>query len=243
MTAPHIVDPAGLLGEALAEASPDLMRHLLQSIINALLSADADAVVGAEYGRPDPGRVAQRNGYRHRPLDTRVGTVDVAVPKLRQGTYWQVGLRDIGWPTMPRHAVPFDGEALRAARVRRGLTQHGLARLVDVAGGERVSRWELGVTTPRAVTVGRLASALGVSVDDLMPSVGAASGLRELRTRAGLSPRDLAEATHMSVSTIQRWESGRTSRPLPDPTLQALATALGVSVEDVAAAISRARQA
>lgn len=88
MTAPHIVDPAGLLGEALAEASPDLMRSLLQSIINALLSADADAVVGAEYGRPSPGRSAQRNGYRHRVLDTRVGTVDVAIPKLRTGTYF-----------------------------------------------------------------------------------------------------------------------------------------------------------
>ena len=49
MIAPHIVDPAGLLGEALAEASPDLMRSMLQSIINALLSADADAVVGAEW--------------------------------------------------------------------------------------------------------------------------------------------------------------------------------------------------
>ena len=88
MTAPHIVDPAGLLGEALAEASPDLMRSLLQTIINALLSADADAVVGAEYGRPSPGRLAQRNGYRHRDLDTRVGTIDVAVPKLRQGSYF-----------------------------------------------------------------------------------------------------------------------------------------------------------
>jgi putative transposase len=88
MTAPHIVDPAGLLGEALAEASPDLMRHLLQSIINTLLSADADAVVGAEYGRPTPDRLAQRNGYRHRPLDTRVGTLDVAIPKLRKGTYF-----------------------------------------------------------------------------------------------------------------------------------------------------------
>ena len=47
MTASHIVDPARLLGEALAEASPDLMRTLLQTMINALLSADADAVVGA----------------------------------------------------------------------------------------------------------------------------------------------------------------------------------------------------
>ena len=88
MTAPHIVDPAGLLGEALLEASPDLMRSLLQSVINALLSADADAVVGAEYGRPSTDRVAQRNGYRHRDLDTRVGTIDVAVPKLRKGTYF-----------------------------------------------------------------------------------------------------------------------------------------------------------
>src|SRR4051812_38755534 len=88
MTAPHIVDPGRLLGEALAEASPDLMRQLLQTMINALLSADADAVVGAEYGRPSPGRVAQRNGYRHRDLDTRVGTIEVAVPKLRKGTYF-----------------------------------------------------------------------------------------------------------------------------------------------------------
>ncbi|GMA18076.1 transposase for insertion sequence element IS1081 [Arsenicicoccus piscis] len=64
------------------------MRELLQTMINALLCADADAVVGAEYGRPTPGRVAQRNGYRHRDLDTRVGTIDVAIPKLRKGTYF-----------------------------------------------------------------------------------------------------------------------------------------------------------
>jgi len=80
MTAAHIVDPARLLGEALSEASPDMMRSLLQTVINALLSADADAVVGAEWGQATPGRTAQRNGYRHRDLDTRVGTIDVAVP-------------------------------------------------------------------------------------------------------------------------------------------------------------------
>ena len=60
----------------------------MQTVINELLSADADAVAGAEYGRPDPDRRAQRNGYRHRPLDTRVETLDIAVPKLRQGTYF-----------------------------------------------------------------------------------------------------------------------------------------------------------
>ena len=60
----------------------------MQTVINELLSADADAVAGAEYGRPDPDRRAQRNGYLHRPLDTRVETLDIAVPKLRQGTYF-----------------------------------------------------------------------------------------------------------------------------------------------------------
>ena len=88
MTAPHIIDPAGMLGEALSQASPDLMRSLLQHVINALLSADADAVCGAQWGQQDPQRHTQRNGYRHRPLDTRVGTIDVAIPKLRSGTYF-----------------------------------------------------------------------------------------------------------------------------------------------------------
>lgn len=76
-----------MLDQALGQASPDLMRSLLQTVINALLSADADSVCGAQYGQASPERRAQRNGYRHRDLDTRVGTIDVAVPKLRTGSY------------------------------------------------------------------------------------------------------------------------------------------------------------
>lgn len=88
MTAPHMIDPARMLGQALSDASPDLMRTLLATVINSLLSADADAVCGAEYGQPSPERVNSRNGYRHRDLDTRVGTIDVAIPKLRSGSYF-----------------------------------------------------------------------------------------------------------------------------------------------------------
>jgi hypothetical protein len=47
-------------------ASPDLMRSLLATVINALLSADADAVCGAEYGQSTPDRVTCRNGCLHR---------------------------------------------------------------------------------------------------------------------------------------------------------------------------------
>ena len=88
MTAPHSLNPARLLDQALSDASPDLMRQLLSTVINALLSAEADAVCGAEYGHASPDRVTQRNGYRHRELDTRTGTIDVAIPKLREGTYF-----------------------------------------------------------------------------------------------------------------------------------------------------------
>ncbi|WP_422758807.1 IS256 family transposase [Paenarthrobacter sp. C1] len=88
MTAVPSIDPAEFLTEQLSQASPDLMRDLLTTFVNALLSAQADAVCGAGYGERTPERVNSRNGYRHRDLDTRVGTLDVAVPKLRTGSLY-----------------------------------------------------------------------------------------------------------------------------------------------------------
>lgn len=88
MTVKPSIDPARLLEEQLAQASPDLLRELLQTFINTLLSAEADAVCGAEYGTVSADRVNRRNGYRHREFDTRAGTVDVAIPKLREGSYF-----------------------------------------------------------------------------------------------------------------------------------------------------------
>ena len=88
MTAVPSIDPAQFLNEQLSQASPDLMRDLLTTFVNALLSAQADAVCGAGYGERTPERVNSRNGYRHRDLDTRLGTLDVAVPKLRTGSLY-----------------------------------------------------------------------------------------------------------------------------------------------------------
>ena len=86
MTVRSSIDPARLLEEQLAQASPDLLRELLQTFINTLLSAEADAVCGADYSMASPDRTNRRNGYRHRDFDTRAGTVDVAIPKLREGS-------------------------------------------------------------------------------------------------------------------------------------------------------------
>src|SRR6478609_3417870 len=88
MTANTSIDPAVFLHEQLVQASPDLMRELLGTFINALLSAQADSVCGAEYGTRSADRVNRRNGYRLRDLDTRAGTLDIAIPKLREGSFF-----------------------------------------------------------------------------------------------------------------------------------------------------------
>ena len=85
MTAPKSVDPAGLLREQLESASPDMLRAMIKTFSDALMSAEADAVCGAEYGTTSPDRINRRNGYRAREWDTRAGTVELAIPKLRAG--------------------------------------------------------------------------------------------------------------------------------------------------------------
>jgi len=88
MTVTASIDPARLLEEQLAQASPDLLRELLTTFVNTLMSAEADAVCGAAYGTVSEERVNRRNGYRAREFDTRAGTIELAIPKLRQGTYF-----------------------------------------------------------------------------------------------------------------------------------------------------------
>jgi hypothetical protein len=88
MTAPHSIDPARFLAEQLTDPASDLLRAMTTAFVNALMSAEADAICGAEYGAASPQRVTSRDGYRRRELDTRTGTLEVAIPKLRSGSYF-----------------------------------------------------------------------------------------------------------------------------------------------------------
>src|SRR5207245_1328598 len=58
----------------------------------SLMSADADAVCDAAYGERSASRTNRHNGYRERRWDTRVGTIDVQIPKLRTGSYFPTWL-------------------------------------------------------------------------------------------------------------------------------------------------------
>ena len=88
MTAETNIDMSGWIHEQLEQASPDLLRSMVQAFAEALMGAQADAICGAEFGARSPDRVNSRNGYRSRPWDTRAGTIDLQVPKLRAGTYF-----------------------------------------------------------------------------------------------------------------------------------------------------------
>lgn len=87
MTTAHNIDLPTVLAERLTTTHPDVLRELLATFIHSLMGAEADALCGAGYGQRSTERINQRNGYRHREFDTRAGTLDLAIPKLRYGSY------------------------------------------------------------------------------------------------------------------------------------------------------------
>ena len=76
------------LGKLIEDADPDIVRNLLKMMAEQLMGAEADALCGAGYRSRSEARQNTRNGYRTRPWDTRVGSIDLAVPKLRRGSYF-----------------------------------------------------------------------------------------------------------------------------------------------------------
>lgn len=88
MTNAHNIDLSAVLADRLTTAHPDVLRELLSTFIHALMGAEADALCGAGYGERSSERTNSRNGYRQRQFDTRAGTLELAIPKLRTGSYF-----------------------------------------------------------------------------------------------------------------------------------------------------------
>lgn len=75
MTTAHDIDLHQFLTDRLTDASPDLLRSLLSTFIDALMGAEADSLCGAGFGERSEDRTNSRNGYRHRDFDTRAASV------------------------------------------------------------------------------------------------------------------------------------------------------------------------
>ena len=74
----------------LVEKSPDadLLREMIGFAAQRLMELEVEGLTGAAYGEKTPERLAQRNGYRDRIWETRAGTVELRIPKLRKGSYF-----------------------------------------------------------------------------------------------------------------------------------------------------------
>jgi putative transposase len=139
MTAPPSIDLSGWLSEQLGEASPDLLRQMITTFVAALMGAEADAVCGAEYGVRSEERTNTRNGYRHREWDTRAGTIDVAIPKLRSGSYFP------DWLLERRRRAEAALVSVVATSYLLGVSTRRMEKLVETLGITRLSKSQVSV--------------------------------------------------------------------------------------------------
>jgi putative transposase len=140
MTAnPHSIDLSTLVAEQLQRAEPDLLRSMLSSFIQALMSAEADAVCGAAYGVRSAERTNSRNGYRVRDFDTRAGTVEVAIPKLREGSYFPE------WLLERRKRAERALVSVVATSYLLGVSTRRMEKLVETLGITRLSKSQVSV--------------------------------------------------------------------------------------------------
>jgi putative transposase len=146
----HTMDVAGWLRKQLEEASPDLLRAMVKEFAEALMGVEADALCGASYGERSPERVNRRNGYRERDWDTRVGSIELAVPKLREGSYFP------DWLLQPRRRAEQAFVSVIADAYLAGVSTRRVEKLVQQLGVERMSKSQ----------VSRLAKSLDGIVED-----------------------------------------------------------------------------
>lgn len=70
----------------------DLVREMIDFVAHRLMALEVDGLCGAAHGERTPARTNQRNGFRERTWETRAGTVELRIPKLRRGSYFPVFL-------------------------------------------------------------------------------------------------------------------------------------------------------
>jgi transposase-like protein len=128
------MDLLGWLRKHLEAADTDLLREMVLGFVQALMSAEADAACGAMLGERSAERVNQRNGYRPRRLDTRVGTLELAIPKLRQGSYYP------DWLLEPRRRAERALVAVVAECYVRGVSTRRVEGLVETLGIQGLSK-------------------------------------------------------------------------------------------------------
>lgn len=137
------------LREQVEQADADLLREMVRTFAEALMEAEASALCNAGYGERTPDRTNARNGYRPRRWDTRVGTMEVAIPKLRTGSYFP------DWLLEPRRRAERALVAVIAESYLAGVSTRrveGLVQTLGIAGISKSQVSDLARTLDEAVT-------------------------------------------------------------------------------------------
>jgi transposase-like protein len=139
MTVTTSIDPALPWAEQIDQAEPDLLRTMLKTFVQALMSAEADAICGAPYGLSSDERVNIRNGYRAREWDTRAGTMELAIPKLRSGSYFP------DWLLERRKRAERALTTVVATCYLLGVSTRRMEKLVETLGITQLSKSQVSV--------------------------------------------------------------------------------------------------
>ena len=139
MTVPPIIDPALSWHEQIDRAEPDLLRSMMKMFVQSIMTAEADAICGAGYGERSAERVNSRNGYRPREWDTRTGTMELAIPKLRSGSYFP------DWLLERRRRAERALTTVVATCYLLGVSTRRMEKLVETLGITRLSKSQVSV--------------------------------------------------------------------------------------------------
>ena len=113
-------------------ADADLVRELLAYASERLMAAEVDRLAGAAAGSRSPDRINHRHGYRGRGWETRVGRIELAIPKLRKSSYFPTFLE-------PRRTAEQALTAVIQEACIHGISTRSVDDLVKAMGGTGIS--------------------------------------------------------------------------------------------------------
>lgn len=122
------------LRKQMEETDTDLLREMVREFAEELMDAQVDGLCGAEHGERTEERTNSRNGHRQRRWDTRTGTIDLKIPKLRKGSYFP------SWLLEPRQRAERALIQVVAQSYLEGVSSRKILKIARALGIEGISR-------------------------------------------------------------------------------------------------------